>query len=101
MPRLVTASVVLFILGVLAMLAGVVFVFLGRFGDPPEKDDESLTMADLFARVNAVAEKLEKRYRWGIVMLGVGLALIGAGAWVAAMTAAETASAPPPPPPPG
>jgi hypothetical protein len=34
-------------------------------------------------------------------MLGLGLALIGAGAWVAAMTAVETGSAPPPPPPPG
>jgi len=93
-----TASVVLFILGALITLAGVVFVFLGRFEEPPEKDEESLTLGDVLERLNTVVAKVEKRYRWGVVMLGLGLALIGAGAWLAGLSAQ---SSPPPPPPPG
>ena len=94
-----TLSVALFILGLLVTLAGVVFVFLGRFDDPPDKEGDSLTAGDVLERLNGVIEKLEKRYRWGIVMLGLGLALIGAGAWAAAMAAASAASLVAPPPP--
>ena len=95
-----SVSVALFILGLLLTLAGVVFVFLGRFGDPPDKGEDSLTVADVLERLNAVIEKVEKRYRWGVVMIALGLALIGAGAWAAAMGAQSAASMPPPPPPP-
>ena len=93
-----TASTALLILGLLLTLAGIVFVFLGRFGDPPDKDEDSLTVGDVLERLNLVVEKVEKRYRWGVVMIALGLALIGAGAWLAAQSAA---SMPPPPPPPG
>lgn len=92
-----TVSVVLFILGVLLTLAGIVFVFLGRFDDPPDKEDDSLTVGDVLARLNMVVEKVEKRYRWGVMMIALGLALIGAGAWLAAYSAASTPSPPPPP----
>jgi hypothetical protein len=91
-----TASVVLFILGALVTLAGIVFVFLGRFEDPPEKDEDSLTVGDVLERLNLVIQKVEKRYRWGAIMIALGLALIGAGAWVAALSA----QGPPPPLPP-
>src|SRR3712207_779446 len=67
-----TLSVALFILGLLVTLAGVVFVFLGRFDAPPDKEGDSLTAGDVRERLNGVIEKLEKRYRWGIVMLGLG-----------------------------
>ena len=94
-----TLSVALLIVGLLLTLAGVVFVFLGRFGDPPAKEGDSLTAGDVLERLNGLVEKIEKRYRWGIVMLGLGLALIGAAAWAAAMAAASAASMPAPPPP--
>jgi drug/metabolite transporter (DMT)-like permease len=94
-----TLSVALFILGLLLTLAGVAFVFLGRFDDPPEKEGDSVTAGDVLERLNGAIEKVEKRYRWGVVMLGLGLALIGAGAWAAAMAAASAASMPAPPPP--
>ncbi len=96
-----TASVALFILGVLLALVGIVFVFLGRFDDPPEKDADSLTVGDVFERLKLVLQKVEKRYRWGVVMIALGLTLIGAGAWLAALSAQSAASMPPPPPPPG
>lgn len=92
------ASTALFILGLLLTLAGIVFVFLGRFDDPPDKEGDSLTVGDVLERLNLVLEKVEKRYRWGVVMIALGLALIGAGGWLAAQSAA---SMPPPPPPPG
>ena len=91
-----TISVVLFILGALATLAGIVFVFLGRFDDPPDTDRDSLAVGDVFDRLNVVVQKIEKRWRWGIIMTGLGLGLIGAGAWLAAMDAASRL-----PPPPG
>lgn len=98
MRQMTTASTALFILGLLLTLAGVVFVFRGRFDDPPDKDEDSLTVGDVLERLNLVLERVEKRYRWGIVMIALGLALIGAGGWLAAQSAA---SMPPPPPPPG
>jgi hypothetical protein len=92
-------SVALFILGLLLTLAGIIFIFRGRFDEPPDKQ-EDLTIADVLERLNHVVEKVEKRYRWGIVMIALGLALIGAGAWLAALSAYSAASMPPPPPPP-
>jgi uncharacterized membrane protein len=89
------ASVALFILGALLTLAGVVFVFLGRFEDAPERDADSLTVGDVLDRLDHVVDKVEKRYRWGVVMIALGLALIGAGAWLAALSAASMIPAPP------
>lgn len=96
-----TASVALFIVGLLLTLAGVVFVFRGRFEDPPDKQADSLTVGDVLERLNLVLEKVEKSYRWGVVLIALGLALIGTGAWLAALSAQSAASMPPPPPPPG
>jgi len=93
-------SVALFILGLLLTLAGIIFVFRGRFDEPPDKQEDSLTIGDVLERLNHVVEKVEKRYRWGIVMIALGLALVGAGAWLAALSAYSAASMPPPPPPP-
>ena len=87
----------LFILGILLTIAGVVFVFLLRFEDPPDKDADSLSVGDVLERLNMVLEKVQKRYRWGVVLIALGLALIGAGAWYAAL---KGLSMPPPPPPP-
>jgi hypothetical protein len=92
-----TVSVVLFILGVLLALAGIVFVFLGRFEDSPDKDEDSLEVGDVLARLNMAIEKIEKRYRWGIVMIAFGLTLIGASSWLAAYGAASMSASPPPP----
>lgn len=68
-----TVSVALFILGLLLTIAGIVFVFLGKFGDPPEKDSDSLAVGDVLERLNLLLEKIEKRYRWGIVTISLGL----------------------------
>jgi drug/metabolite transporter (DMT)-like permease len=87
--------VALFIIGALLTLAGVVFIFLGRFDDRPQKDEDSLSVGDVLERLDHALTKVEKRYRWGLVMTAVGLALIGAAAWAAAMQVAM--SAPPPP----
>jgi hypothetical protein len=92
-----SVAVVLFILGAILTVAGAVFVFLGRFDDPPEKDAEELGVGDVLERLNHVVDRLEKRYRWGAVMMGLGIALIGAGACLAAVSVASAA----PPPPPG
>ena len=89
-------SVVFFILGAILSVAGSVFVFLGRFEEPPEKDEDSLTIGDVMERVNAVVVKIEKRYRWGIVMIALGLALVGAAAWLAALSAASNTAPPSP-----
>jgi len=93
-----TLSVALFIVGALLTVAGVVFVFLGRFDDAGETDRDQLGAAEVFERINHALAKIEKRYRWGTVMAVLGLGLIGAAAWTAAMSAAST---PPPPPPAG
>lgn len=78
-----------FIVGLLITIAGVVMVFLAHFDRPPPAagTEEALDLGDVaevLEQFNKLLDKVEQRYRIGVILMGVGLTLVGVGAWLKA-----------------
>ena len=78
-----------FIVGLLITVAGVVMVFLAHFERPTAAagTEEALDVGDVakvLEQFNALLDKVEQRYRIGVILMGVGLTLVGVGAWLKA-----------------
>ncbi|MBN1609259.1 MAG: hypothetical protein JW940_21695 [Polyangiaceae bacterium] len=89
-------STAFFIAGLVVTLVGVVLVLLGKFEKPevkPEPGKESIDVAKILEQLNKTLELVEQRYRIGIVLMAVGLALVGVGVFLEAKDAKDAAEA--------
>jgi uncharacterized membrane protein len=84
-----TLSIIFFVGGLLVTLAGVVMVFLARF--EPRTTESVTDLKDLLKEFNELLKLVQEKYRIGVVIMAVGLALVGVGAWLEARDAKDEA----------
>lgn len=83
----------LIVVGIVFLLAGLVVFLL-----PTSKTEAQAGLGDLqevLKQVNALLEKFDKRYRPGLILMLVGLALVALGVYKQALDAKNAAEAPP------
>src|SRR5688500_18191915 len=89
-------STAFFVAGLVITVLGVVLVFLARFEKAPataEAGAESIDVAKILEQLDRILEQVEKRYRIGVILMAVGLALVGVGVFLEAKDAKDAAEA--------
>lgn len=88
-------SIAFFVIGLAATVIGVIFIFLGRFEKPAPRaaGGESINIEKILEQLNKTLELVEQRYRIGIILMAVGLALVGVGVFLEAKDAKDAAEA--------
>ena len=81
----------LVIAGLVVTAVGVILILLARFQRPAPGPQEGIDVAAILEQFNALLKLVEAKYRIGIVLIAVGLALVGLGAWLEAKDAKDAA----------
>jgi hypothetical protein len=90
-------STVLLILGCVVTVVGLVLVVTASFQRPPKPAPEGQEAFDgkqikeIIEAFNGLLDKLEQRYRIGVTVMAIGLALIGIAAYLEASDAKDKA----------
>ena len=90
-------STVLLILGCVVTVAGLVLVVTASFQRPPapppagQEAFDAGQIKDIIEAFNKLLDKLEQRYRIGVTVMAIGLALIGLAAYLEASDAKDKA----------
>jgi hypothetical protein len=85
---------VLFVVGLGVTLVGVAMVVLARAKPPPPPATEGLgDLAKIVEEFRKILGLIDKQYRIGVILLAVGLALVGTGAWLEARDANDGSGA--------
>jgi hypothetical protein len=79
---LIATGTILIVVG-----AGVLLWPMKVSGDPSR--ERALDIAKVLEELNKLLDKFDKRYRPGLILMFVGLALVGIGAWLEALEASE------------
>lgn len=83
---------VFFIAGLVVTLIGVVMVLLARIRPPAPPATESIgDIGKVLEEFRKVLELIDKQYRIGVIVMAVGLALVGTGAYLEARDAKDEA----------
>ena len=94
MAAMSTVATILVISGLVVTGIGVVFIVLARFERVEPGPEESVDVGKILEELNKLLGLLEARYRIGVVLMAVGLALVGVGAWLEARDANSAEGAP-------
>ena len=90
-------STVFFIAGLVFAVAGLALVFMAQFSkDKVTSGGPEAVGADIekiIAEFNKLLDKLDQKYRIGVVVMGFGLCLLGVGVWLEAKDAQDAADA--------
>ena len=79
---------VLFVVGLGVTLIGVVMVVLAHAKPPPPPATEGLgDLVKIVEEFRKILGLIDKQYRIGVILVAVGLALVGTGAWLEARDA--------------
>lgn len=89
-------STALMIVGIVVTLVGLLLVVTASFQRPPrppagQEAFDPGQIKEIIEALNGLLDKLEQRYRIGVTVMALGLALIGIGAYLEARDAKDTA----------
>lgn len=90
-------STAIFVVGLIVTLAGVVLVVIQSFSRPappppgPQADGGVADIGDVIKQLNELLAKVDQRFRLGVIVMAVGLALVGVGAYLEAHDAKDAA----------
>ena len=74
-------------------MIGVAMVVLARVKPPPPPATEGLgDIAKIVEEFRRILGLIDKQYRVGVILMAVGLALVGTGAWLEAREAKDEAA---------
>jgi len=79
-----TVALLLVIGGLAITMIGVVLVLLARFQRVQPGPAEAIDPGKILEELNKLLALLDAKYRIGVVLMAVGLALVGVGAWLEA-----------------
>ena len=84
---------ILVIAGVVVVLAGLVLIFTAQFQrpTPPKAQEDAFSLDKVLEELNKLLGQLDQKFRIGVVVMAVGLALIGFGAYFEAHNAKDAA----------
>jgi uncharacterized membrane protein len=87
----VSMATILIIVGLVIMLVGVVVFLLPAPEEKPAPEALVGEVAEVFKQVAALLDKLDKRYRPGLILMLVGLAVVGSGVYLESVDAKHAA----------
>lgn len=85
----------LFIAGLVITFIGVALVLFAQFKLPPETQAKGFDPGEILKQLNVLLDKIDKRFRIGVILMAVGLTLIGIGAYLEAKDAKDAVTMPP------